>query len=100
MKYNTIKIFAAATLGLATACTTQQEQPVEEQHKIEYGIIADDYMLERDEVKFGQTISDILSNYGISAKTVDQLDRASATYSRCGRSAPGTTIRHFCSKIP
>ena len=77
MKYNTIKIFAAATLGLATACTTQQEQPVEEQHKIEYGIIADDYMLERDEVKFGQTISDILSNYGISAKTVDQLDRAS-----------------------
>ena len=77
MKYNTIKIFAAATLGLATACTTQQEQPVEEQHKIEYGIIAVEYMLERDEVKFGQTISDILSNYGISAKTVDQLDRAS-----------------------
>lgn len=78
MKHNAIKLFTVATLGLTVACTPQKnEQPVEEQHKIEYGIIADDYTLERDEVKYGQTLSDILFNYGISAKTVDQLDKAS-----------------------
>ena len=78
MKHNAIKLFTVAALGLTVACTPQKkEQPVEEQHKIEYGIIADDYTLERDEVKYGQTLSDILFNYGISAKTVDQLDKAS-----------------------
>ncbi len=49
------------------------------QHNYIYGIDADAYRLETGEVASGQTMGKLLDGYGISAATVDQLDKASAS---------------------
>lgn len=46
-------------------------------HNTVFGIIADDYRLEHNEIKPGETLGAILGRYGISAADVDQLDRKS-----------------------
>ena len=65
------------TALLAVACNRGEAENAEKQHTIVYGIIADDYNLERGEVGNGQTLGSILNGYGISALTIDRLDRAS-----------------------
>lgn len=40
-----------------------------------YGIDADAYRLERNEVQSGETLSGILARYGVAPRTVDRLDR-------------------------
>lgn len=67
--------FVAAALTLIVGCGRKSEQVAEVQHTIVYGIIADDYNLEKGEVNNGQTLGNILNRYGISARTIDQLDR-------------------------
>ena len=51
------------------------ETAAEEQHNIVYGIVADDYRLERDEIRTGETLGKILNRYGVSAADIDRLDR-------------------------
>ena len=64
-------------LALAVGCNPKRGSVPEVQHTIVYGIIADDYKLEQGAVGNGQTLGNILDGYGISARTIDQLDRAS-----------------------
>ncbi|MBR5811534.1 MAG: M23 family metallopeptidase, partial [Alistipes sp.] len=42
-----------------------------------YGIIADDYKVENGKIGQGETLGKILARYGVSAVTVDKLDKAS-----------------------
>ncbi len=71
-----ILIFAVSLVALAVGCDRKNKTSVAEQRTLVYGIIADDYNLERGEVRNGQTLGAILDNFGISARTIDQLDRA------------------------
>lgn len=75
--------FTLATLALFLAsCNRQanqeeQQAEVEEpQHTILYGIIADNYRTEEGEIGQGETLGKILARYGVSATTVDKLDKA------------------------
>ena len=75
--------FTLATLALfAASCNRQaneeeQQAEVEEpQHTILYGIIADNYRTEQGEIGQGETLGKILARYGVSATTVDKLDKA------------------------
>lgn len=75
--------FTLATLALfAVSCNRQaneekQQAEVEEpQHTILYGIIADNYRTEQGEIGQGETLGKILARYGVSATTVDKLDKA------------------------
>ena len=75
--------FTLATLALfAVSCNRQanqeeQKAEVEEpQHTILYGIIADNYRTEQGEIGQGETLGKILARYGVSATTVDKLDKA------------------------
>lgn len=70
-------ILILITALLAVACNRGGGDNAEKQHTIVYGIIADDYNLERGEIGNGQTLGSILNEYGISALTIDRLDRAS-----------------------
>ena len=65
------------TALLAVACNRGGGDNAEKQHTIVYGIIADDYNLERGQIGNGQTLGSILNEYGISTLTIDRLDRAS-----------------------
>ena len=74
--------FTLATLALFLAsCNRQanqeeQQAEVEEpQHTILYGIIADNYRTEQGEIGQGETLGKILARYGVSATTVDKLDK-------------------------
>ena len=75
--------FTLATLALfAASCNRQaneeeQQAEVEEpKHTILYGIIADNYRTEQGEIGQGETLGKILARYGVSATTVDKLDKA------------------------
>ena len=75
--------FTLTTLALfAASCNRQANQEelqteVEEpQHTILYGIIADNYRTEQGEIGQGETLGKILARYGVSATTVDKLDKA------------------------
>ena len=75
--------FTLATLAMfVSACNRasdneeQQASNEEPQHTILYGIIADDYRTEQGEIGQGETLGKILARYGVSATTVDKLDKA------------------------
>ena len=75
--------FTLATISLVvSACSRttdneeQQASAKEPQHTILYGIIADDYRTEQGEIGQGETLGKILARYGVSATTVDRLDKA------------------------
>jgi len=72
-------ILSMLVLSAAAGCKSNApaEADAEEQHNIIYGIIADDYRIERGEVQSGETLGKILARYGVSAQTVDRLDRTS-----------------------
>ena len=72
----------ALLLVAAGACdrTTQQAAAEKEEaapQNIVYGINADNYRTETGEVGSGETLGKILNGYGVSALTVDRLDKAS-----------------------
>lgn len=70
-------------LALTAACDrtppagTESEAAAETPKNLVYGIDADNYRIETGEIGRGQTLGGILGAYGISAATVDRLDRAS-----------------------
>lgn len=70
-----------ALLLLAASCGRtggdSGENPEEIEPTILYGIVADDYRLEQQIVDSGETLGQILNRYGVSARQVDQLDKAS-----------------------
>ena len=75
--YLSILLFLA---GMAAcnhkANSSAEEQVAEPQHTILYGIIADNYRTESGTIGKGETLGKILGRYGISATTVDKLDKA------------------------
>lgn len=67
----------AVAIAAVTACSHKTAAEEESEPTLIFGIEADNYRIEQDEVKRGQTLSDILFGYGIRPVTVDRLDRAS-----------------------
>lgn len=76
-----LEITILSLLATLTACrsgnTPAEETAAEEpQHTLLYGIIADNYRTEQGTVGNGETLGKILNRYGVSAVTVDRLDKA------------------------
>ena len=70
----TLRFYLLALLLTAGACTrTPQEE--EAPRNLVYGIDADAYRLETGEVGKGETMSQILTRYGITVRQIDRLDR-------------------------
>ena len=62
---------------LLTGCrggksAAEEEKPI----RLVYGIEADRYRLETGEIQSGETVGGILGRHGITARTIDRLDRA------------------------
>lgn len=82
MKIPGIKPALAVLLLLTAGCgrsnRTAAEETAEEAapKNLVYGIDADDYRLETGQVAPGETLGGILGRYGVSAQTIDRLDRA------------------------
>ena len=80
---NYLKISICALLLAAAGACNRTQGPVvevesaEEPHNMLYGINADDYRTEAGEVGSGETLGKILNGFGVSALTVDRLDKAS-----------------------
>ena len=77
-----IKTLATALLLVTlTACSGSkngaEEEAVEAPKNIRYGIDADLYRLETGEVQEGETVGRILNGFGVSARLIDKLDKAS-----------------------
>lgn len=79
------KIIVISLLLSLVACrnaenspTSEAETAEEEQHTLVYGIVADNYRTEQGKVGNGETLGKILNRYGVSAVTVDKLDKAAA----------------------
>ena len=79
------KIIVISLLFSLVACrnaenspTSEAETAEEEQHTLVYGIVADNYRTEQGKVGNGETLGKILNRYGVSAVTVDKLDKAAA----------------------
>ncbi len=77
-------IYSILTLLLfsTAACRSErhtkgEEQAEEPQHTILYGIIADNYRTESGTIAQGETLGKLLGRYGVTAATVDRLDKAS-----------------------
>ena len=56
--------------------TSKSEQSHEPEPTIIYGIVADNYHTQKGVVAQGETMGQILSRHGISAATIDKLDKA------------------------
>ena len=56
------------------------QQAQEPQHTILYGIIADNYHTEKGSINQGETLGKILARYGVSASTVDKLDKVAKEF--------------------
>lgn len=77
-----IKTLATVLLLVAlTSCSGSKngaaEEAVEAPKNIRYGIDADLYRLETGEVQEGETVGRILNGFGVSARLIDKLDKAS-----------------------
>ena len=75
-------IICALLLAAAGACSRTQgpateAEGAEEPQNLIYGINADNYRTEAGEVGSGETMGKILNGFGISALTIDRLDKAS-----------------------
>lgn len=75
---------ALSLLFVATSCGVFSSDKESDNHSVEaevveptllYGIDIEGYDIERDTVRSGETVGGILSRYGVSAYTVDRLDR-------------------------
>ena len=74
-----LSITLAAVLSLTAGCRGSRTQPENEAEQtprnLIYGIDADAYRIEKGEIQPGQTLGGILARYGVSAQTIDRLDR-------------------------
>ena len=67
----------ASTACLGERSADAESQAAEEpQHTILYGIIADNYRTESGSIAQGETLGKLLGRYGVTAATVDRLDKA------------------------
>lgn len=78
-----IAYLTLCTLALvAGACSRNASAPTEEvaadPQNILYGINADNYRTESAEIRSGETLGKILGRYGVSAASIDRLDKAAA----------------------
>ncbi len=86
MKHLVNRTIIALSIILSTSCignsnsegsqSEAAEEVVEKPIIRRYGVDIEGYELSSHEIKMGQTLGAILSKYGISAYTVDRLDRA------------------------
>ena len=72
----TTVLLCAWTLTACSFGASHQEEEPEAPKNLVYGIDADLYRLETGEVREGQTVGGILGGYGISARMIDRLDKA------------------------
>ncbi len=97
--YTHIRLLVALlTLSLITACSgndSPAEEEVERPKNIRYGIDADLYRLETGEVSEGQTVGEILGSFGVSARLIDRLDKASREYFPLRNIRPGHKYTAF-----
>lgn len=70
----TLLLFAA---GCGRTEKSSEEITEEAEPNLMYGIVADDYRIDRLVIDQGETLGQILSRYGVSAQQIDQLDRTS-----------------------
>lgn len=77
MKTFKASIYALLLLAAGACGSNKQadEAALAEEKNLIYGIDADNYRTEEGEVNSGQTLGGILGSYGISAASVDRLDR-------------------------
>lgn len=57
-------------------CDANMPGAFEAEPKLTFGVPAEDYTLFSDKIKRGETVSAILSRYGVSVLTIDKLDKA------------------------
>ncbi len=73
--------FATFAVGCGGSTTNEDSQEeiveVEKPKNLRYGIEADGYIFESDKITMGQTMGALLGKYGVSAYSVDKLDKAS-----------------------
>ncbi len=74
-RFNFYIFLSLTTLFMACGSEQATEAVAEPEPTIVYGIVADDYRLERDTVGRGETLGAILNRYGVSAATIDRLDK-------------------------
>ena len=74
-RFNFYIFLSLTTLFMACRSEQATEAVAEPEPTIVYGIVADDYRLERDTVGRGETLGVILNRYGVSAATIDRLDK-------------------------
>ncbi|MFI3277951.1 MAG: peptidoglycan DD-metalloendopeptidase family protein [Rikenellaceae bacterium] len=79
--FNFLSVF---TLLFVVGCGTtakNDEQAVEQTEEVVintlFGVPSDGYDIERKEIKAGQSLSTLLSPYGVSALTIDRIDKLS-----------------------
>ncbi len=68
-------IYAALLFAAAVMCGCSSEKPAEKEPTMIFGIVADDYLVERHTVERGDSWSRILESYGIGTLKVLELDR-------------------------
>ena len=75
--YSVLTLLLFATSACRNERLAADEAVVEEpQHTILYGIIADNYHTESGTIAQGETLGKLLGRYGVTAATVDRLDKA------------------------
>ena len=89
----TVVLFALGAMACSKS-NTPEEQP-EAPKNIRYGIDADLYRLETGEVQQGQTVGGILGGFGVSARMIDKLDKASREAFPLRNIRPGHTYTAF-----
>lgn len=76
-----MKYIACTALLLASGCadraTDGEDTAAEETipRTVLYGIVADDYRIENDEIQSGETLGGILNRHGVPAAVIDRLDK-------------------------
>lgn len=87
------------TIGGCTSSTPKggETAPVEQEapRNLIYGIDADRYDIDRGEVRERQTMGQILDEYGVSAATVDRLDKAAKDHFPLRNIRPGHRYTAF-----
>ena len=77
-RFNLYTLLLLAMLFCACRAEQSAEVAAEPEPTIIYGIVADDYCLERDTIGRGETLGAILNRYGVSAAMIDRLDKTAS----------------------
>ena len=76
--YLTLTLLTLASASCRGGRSSDEDTQIAEepQHTILYGIIADNYRTESGTIASGETLGKLLGRYGVTAATVDRLDKA------------------------